>query len=316
MNDERPYVSVVEPLQPAIGRVKTVLFRPFDLGKWFVIGFCAWLAGLGESGPGGGGGGGGGDGRAKFPHRGDLAGQVKDGLGAAREFAVENLYWIVPVVIVVVVVAIAIWLLVTWLNSRGRFMFLHCVAENKAEVVAPWHKFRRQGNSLFVFRIVLGLIGFGVIAVTLAAGIGLAVAAAASKSVVGLVLSLISMICAVIIFAVALAVIVVFTDHFVVPIMFLGTASCRAAWRQFLGILSVNKGRFVLYLLFQILIGIVIGMIVFAAVCLTCCCACCIFAIPYIGTVALLPILVFERSYSLYYLRQYGPSFDVFAGAA
>ena len=53
MNGEQPYVSVVEPLSPAIDWVKTVLFRPFDLGKWFVIGFCAWLAQLGKS-PGGG----------------------------------------------------------------------------------------------------------------------------------------------------------------------------------------------------------------------------------------------------------------------
>jgi hypothetical protein len=29
----------------------------------------------------------------------------------------------------------------------------------------------------------------------------------------------------------------------------------------------------------------------------------------------MLPILVFERSYSLYYLGQYGPEFDVFARA-
>jgi hypothetical protein len=31
-------------------RVKRVLFQPFDLGKWFIIGFCAWLAFLGDGG--------------------------------------------------------------------------------------------------------------------------------------------------------------------------------------------------------------------------------------------------------------------------
>jgi molecular chaperone DnaJ len=29
--------------------VKRVLFQPFDLGKWFVIGFAAWLAHLGDA---------------------------------------------------------------------------------------------------------------------------------------------------------------------------------------------------------------------------------------------------------------------------
>ena len=54
-------INVVEPISPALERVKRMLFQPFDLGKWFVIGFCAWLACLGEGGgsgfhvPGGGG---------------------------------------------------------------------------------------------------------------------------------------------------------------------------------------------------------------------------------------------------------------------
>ncbi|HLX94273.1 MAG TPA: hypothetical protein VKU37_00855 [Verrucomicrobiae bacterium] len=43
-------ISVAEPVSPALEQVKRVLFRPFDLGKWFTIGFCAWLAQLGESG--------------------------------------------------------------------------------------------------------------------------------------------------------------------------------------------------------------------------------------------------------------------------
>jgi hypothetical protein len=33
--------------------------------------------------------------------------------------------------------------------------------------------------------------------------------------------------------------------------------------------------------------------------------------IPYVGTVALLPILAFKRAYSLYYLAQFGSKYDV-----
>ena len=36
-------ISVVEPISPVLERVKRVLFQPFDLGKWFIIGFWAWL---------------------------------------------------------------------------------------------------------------------------------------------------------------------------------------------------------------------------------------------------------------------------------
>ena len=46
-------IGVTEPIDPALELVKRMLFRPFDLSKWIIIGFCAWLAGLGESGGGG-----------------------------------------------------------------------------------------------------------------------------------------------------------------------------------------------------------------------------------------------------------------------
>ena len=61
---------------------------------------------------------------------------------------------------VVVVVCLGLGLLVLWLNSRGKFMFLHCVALDKAEVSIPWNQFAAEGNSLFLFRLGLGLIGW------------------------------------------------------------------------------------------------------------------------------------------------------------
>ena len=79
-----------------------------------------------------------------------------------------------------------------------------------------------------------------------------------------------------------------------------------------LGLLSGHIGNFILYLLFQIVLGIGIGMIVLAVVLATCCIAGCLLAIPYLGTVLLLPVLIFQRAYSLYYLAQYGPEYEVF----
>jgi len=305
MNAQQLNVSVIDPISPAIERVKTILFRPFDLGKWFVIGFCAWLAYLGKGGGGGG------------PNMGPRGGprhfRPDEAFYEAKEFVLENLHWIIPAAVVAVFVGIILWLVLTWLSSRGRFMFLHCVAQNKAEIKVPWTKFRRHANSLFLFRIVLGLIGFAAIGLPLLvvglliamtiAGNGLRIVAVPGFLTIGLI-----------VFAISIAFILVhrFTTDFVVPIMFLRTTSCTAGWREFLRLLSVNKARFVLYILFQIVIAIAIGAIILAAVCVTCCCAACILAIPYIGTVLILPLLVFTRAYSLLYLRQYGPQFDVF----
>jgi len=297
-----PMVSVIEPIGPAFEKVKTILFKPFDLGKWFVIGFCAWLAYLGK-----GGGGGNGGGRGGGPHN------AHEAFGEAKVFVLENLAWIIPVALIGVMLIIVIWLVLTWLSSRGRFMFLHCVAENKAEVKVPWTKFQQHANSLFLFRIVLGLIGFPAIGLPLLLAGGLiAITIANNGFVAAAVLGIIMIVLVIIAIAIAFAVIAKFTTDFVVPIMFLRTTNCIAGWREFLTLLSVNKARFALYILFQIVIALAIGAIILTAVFVTCCCAACILALPYIGTVLMLPVLVFKRAYSLLYLGQFGPEFDVF----
>src|SRR5436305_14232221 len=50
MATQLPQVSVTAPVSPALERVQEMLFRPFDLRKWSVLGFGAWLARLGRSG--------------------------------------------------------------------------------------------------------------------------------------------------------------------------------------------------------------------------------------------------------------------------
>ena len=58
----------------------------------------------------------------------------------------QNLHWIVPLVATLLVLGLALGILLLWLNSRGKFMFLHCVALDRAEVTRPWHELapRRQ----------------------------------------------------------------------------------------------------------------------------------------------------------------------------
>ena len=191
-------------------------------------------------------------------------------------------------------------------------MFLHCVAENKGEVVVPWNKFSRHGDSLFAFRIVLGFVMFVIFVVGVVVGYSYLMSAVNRGDGIGVILTLVAVFAGIFVISIPVLIIEKFTTDFVVPIMFVQTLSCRKAWGRFLPVLMENKMRFFLYLLFQLVIGFVIFVIVVAFACLTCGCACCFFALPYIGTVALLPILVFERSYSLYYLRQYSPAFDVF----
>jgi hypothetical protein len=300
MNElQKPYVSVIDPITTAIQRVKLILFDPFEIEKWFIIGFCAWLAFLGEGGG------------SSMPSGGGQSG----GGGHPGDFIAEHLAIIIIVVAVILVIGFAIGIVLTWLSSRGRFMFLHCVAENKAQVKFPWRQYRRQGNSLFLFRLALMFIGLLCFGLLIGGGIVLGIVFGRAGSLAGVIVTIIIAVPLFLVLLVVFGVIGKFLKDFVVPIMYIEKSTCMESWRRFMQLLSVNKGRFVLYILFQIVIGMAISAIVLAAILVTCCCAACILGIPYIGTVLMLPILVFRRSYSLYYLGQYGPEFDVFARA-
>ena len=106
------------------------------------------------------------------------------------------------------------------------------------------------------------------------------------------------------------------TTDFVVPIMFLRGSQCLAGWKELLELISANFASFVLYLLFQVVLGD--GGPAYWCWLLSSPPAAspgCLLIIPYLGTVLLLPVLVFKRSYSLHYLAQYGREYDAFPPA-
>jgi hypothetical protein len=303
MTTQSANVSVTLPVSQAIERVKLLLFQPFDPGKWFTIGFCAWLAHLGEQGF---------RGNYNFGSRRDV-GNIREAFEHMRAFVMENLYWILPLAIAVVIISVALGIVMMWLNSRGKFMFLHCVALDRTEVSVPWHKFAREGNSLFLFRLVLGLIGMiamlPLVAVAVVIVVGMVRRGEPDIHSILLLVGILLMLIAV---GLVFAVIRKLTTDFVVPIMFLRGVNCLEGWREFLRLISANVANFVVYLLFQLALGLATGALVLVVIIATCCIACCLIAIPYLGTVLLLPVLVFQRSYSLHYLAQYGRAYDVF----
>ena len=299
-------VSVLDPVSLAIERVKEILFRPFDPIRWLTIGFCAWLATLGENMGGGGGGGGNNNGNGAGPQ------SFNDFWNEGMEYVTANLSWIVLAAAGVILFVIALGLLITWLNSRGQFMFLHNVATGRAEVVAPWNTFASHANSLFLFRVILGLGMFALSLPFLSAGLWSLfsmlrreeiAAVPMILAVVGLGLTLL--------LGLIYGVIAKLTTDFVVPIMALRGSPCRVAWIEFAGLLRAHAGTFLLYLIFSIVLGVAVAVAILLGA-IICCIACCFLAIPYIGTVLLLPVYVFLRSYSAFFFAQFGPTYDVF----
>ena len=109
MTTEQPFrVSVIDPVEPAIQKTKDILFNPFDLGRWFVIGFCAWLANLGQGG---------------FNFNGGLPFDKHQSgdelLARVHDFIMNNLPLVIIIGSIVVVIVIIVSIVLLWLNSRG-----------------------------------------------------------------------------------------------------------------------------------------------------------------------------------------------------
>lgn len=311
-------VEYFAPLERAWQRMTGQLFRPFDLGKWFVLGFSCWLAKLFEGGFGGGfnfpaGGGDWGSDDAEAATRTLAAGAPWESWDADRWLAPGVLGCLGGCILLVVFVLVP---LVLWLKSRGQFMFLDNVVHGRAEVARAWHEYRREGSSLFLWQIgflVVTLIA--TVIVLLPGGLLLFTELRSdpdSVPIAGILVLALPLIP----WAIFLAYIGFFLRGFVVPIMYRERLTTTQAWRVFLPLFRARWGSFLLVglLVAALSLGVGIGLLILG--CFTCCIAWIVVAIPYIGRVAMLPVWVTYRAYTLEFLAQMSPRFDLFAAAA
>jgi hypothetical protein len=294
MNGNGSKIEIFKPFGEAFELMKKILFQPFDLKKWLVIGFAAWLANLA-----GGGGGGGGfnypDNERKEAHK------LSETIGQIPQ----------PVLIIGICVLICVVLLLivlfAWLRARGRFILVDCIARNRAAIVEPWKEFRAEGNNFFLFSL---LVVLALIAVIVIAGLLLIVpfipwgdqAQPGVAFWIGLSLFMFVAVCLAFVWALA--------SQLMVPIMYRQRCPARLAFAQAVDLVSSHPGPMLLYVLFLLLLAVAVIMISCAVTCATCCIA----AIPYVGTVILLPIPVTLGAFSLLFLRQFGPDYDVWTG--
>lgn len=298
-------IAYIDPLSRAWNRMKQALFKPFDIKKWFVVGFTAFLAGLteGPHGNGSGNGGRGGHGNAddffSFPR-------------IAWEWLMDHPVWF-SLIVFGLFLLIAWIILITWLSSRGKFMFLHNVVHDVAQVAKPWRDLKKQGNSLFLWRLCFGFIIMALVIFFLVVGFLIAaniyygnypgpvafllILGTASLAFVSIVIS---------------AYISLFLNDFVVPIMYKNNIKTNQAWKHFLPLFGKHWIHFILYGLFILGLSIIVFICVLLAILFTCCIALLIIIIPYIGSVALLPISYTFRALSLEFLGQFGPEFTLF----
>jgi hypothetical protein len=291
------------PLSKALGRMKKALFQPFDLNIWLRLGFTAWLAGLTDFR----GGGGSGSGKGK-PDWDDFF-EFPD---VAWNWLQSHPLWF-NLIIIGVVLLIILLTVIIWVSSRGKFMFLHNVAKGKNDVSYAWSEYKKEGNSLFLWRFFFRWLACAIIILVLV------YAFYASKEmyyggfpdvlifwrIAGIILLFFT--CVVIIGYVSL-----FLNDFAVPLMYGQRIGIIQAWMKFLPLFGRHFFTFVIYGLFVTGLHIAVAIVVLFLCLITCCIGLLLLAIPFIGSVMLLPVSYTFRAYSIEFLAQFGDEFNVF----
>jgi hypothetical protein len=297
------------PVAKAWDRMKEILFRPFNLEKWMVMGFAAWLAGV-SGGSGGSGGGNNFSQAADSSHSGAC-----DAANMQEQFWVfwdEYGIFVLGISAVILVIILAISAFVTWLTSRGTFIFLDNVVNNCGRIAQPWRHYRPEANSLFLWRFTYGFICLFVLLFILALGIvSVWPLMQGEPAPLAFLAALLPALLLLILFSILTGYISFFLHQGVIPLMYKHQIGAIDGWRLFSTILKPHFWKFILYSLVLFLVQSVVGIAVLIAILATCCILGCFAAIPYIGTVLFLPVYVFYRQISLEFLRQFGPEFDL-----
>lgn len=301
-------ISIFEPFSKAFSRMTDDLFRNFDLKKWFVVGFTAFLANLLDYD-----GGNYTSGDYDFSdidrwHWQDFWNYPAD----AWYWLLDHIFWfILGSFILMVIFTIIVVLL--WLSSRGKFMFLHNVVQNKTEVTKPWRDYAQQGNSLFVFRLIFAFLCFMIFAVVIVVEFLVLFGVYQSYSAEGLFwLLLILFILSLIALGFFIAFLDMLINDFMVPVMLKLEVGAVAAMKEVIGLIKTKLGSFILYALFKLVlsIAVVVSIIFFGF--FTCCVGFLLVIIPYISDVFLLPVSYTFRAYSIEFLEQFGDKYKLF----
>ncbi len=294
-----------------------ILFRPFDLGKWFTIGFVSFLAMLAEGGA-----------SFNFPPY-LTGGSSKPSYHSFPGFLHEmkllpSSYLSSPWLIVYLVAGlfcVLAWVALTWVGSRGQFMILDNIVRNRGAIAIPWSQYARQGNVWFVLRLglvfVSCLIASAVFLLMLAMNWnwidaeriprGSDIGILALSLVIGLTIFLCE------------AIVLFFIHAMVLPLYFKQTMTLGSAFASVANLISTRALAIFLYVLVNFLLVIAMGFVVLLLILLSCCCIVWFAFIPLAGSLLMsaaicqliLPVTLFSRCFQLDCLAQFGPQYDV-----
>ncbi|MGI5816731.1 MAG: DUF7544 domain-containing protein [Armatimonadota bacterium] len=255
---------VTESVKEAWVRTRTLLLTDPDIGRWLKYGFIAMLGAgaLGSSGGGtsvqvpvGGPGGGGGEWTAP----GGMGPQMMGALRDALTWLAANIANLLLLALGLVIVSVIVALLVLYIRSVFRFIFVDAVAAPREPgVIESWNRHTGQGLSLLIWYLLLGLIPLVLIVIALVPIIG-SIGLLASGEPVGALLGvggMLGMGGMIFIALLLLAVGRALTEDFLVPAMYVRRSGIVSGWRHVAGAWRGQLGNVVLFYLLKLLLGI------------------------------------------------------------
>ncbi len=289
-----------QPLEDALQRTQSLLLRPFNLGRWFTLGFVAWLIHLGQAG---------GSAAGSDP---GMQLKLRDGdWGGAADSVAEAVHGVLPsglAVLLIMALAIAVLLVAVtllWVSCRARFVWLENLTAQDHAIGRHWTRFARQGDSFFLWKLAYYVLLIVILA-PLAFFAGLfGVLTGSGFDGPGSILSW--MLLGVLTFTVIviLAFVHFYGDAFVTVLMHRRGLTVIPAWRAFRRLFEAHPGAFVAVAFVKFLLHLATAIVVTVFGLITCCVGFLVMAVPYLGAVVQLPIFAALRYYDLCWLGQF-----------
>jgi hypothetical protein len=318
--------AALSVLDAAINRTKSLLW-PFKLGLWLRIAVISFF--VGGTGAG-----------FNFHAGGSSPGGVPgvNILGVGNSLLSNVVFNYLLIVAAILIFVLAMWLL----GAIFQFVFVDCLRTGEVSLRRYFGPRTGKGFSLFLFQLGLGLIIFLIIAVPVAllilAGGGFASGVPSLAVIPGFLL----LFAAILLIALFMGLIMLFTIDFVVPIMIRDDCGVIDGWHTCWGIIRTEWKQALVYAITKFLLGIATGIIMLIVVII----AALVIAIPFViigilaagaggsvpinitllvlffvvmlpvGLLISVPFVTFLRYYSLEVLAAIAPAYDLLPAAS
>ena len=301
--------SLFDIISEALTETWQILFREFSARKFLIWGFCCWLVSCGDWSI-----------NSNFNvNRSFSLPEDQEGFWASMHYILNGtegsclsrieavlelepgtLLLAIPVIAVVLLGSVAVKIVLSYLGNRFQFILLENILQNKMEIAAPWHRWKRSGNSYFcnaLWRIALfWIVLIGLVISLVAVVISYFKVCAVEQSLVMPDVTTAGMLGGLFLAGLLLNVYMAFYTmmwkNYVVPAMYYQNICFGEAisemWQKV-------KNHFWYVIGFCLLLTISLLLMTIFLVAVTCCIFSCLLLIPVVSGIAFLPLMVFTN---------------------